>query len=532
MTDDRLLYYAYGSNMCTRYLRDYCPRAEPAMSAALANFRIEFRRFSTNLGGGISTIQPAPGEIVHGVLFAIPSVEIEALDVLETCPMASIRAIPSSCSTRPAHGAAPSSTGSSHPKARSRPPSNTSTGCSKAPASTACPTTTSPASRVSAAHREGPAMTTFDLAAVRADFLITAHRTYVDHAAVGPISRPVQAAMVEQATLQMDWCSLRSSVWQDRETRARELAAALVNAAPERIAITQNTSHGLSIVTQGIDWRAGDNVVLAACEFPSNYYPWINLEAHGVEARLVQRDDGRPAAADLAPLIDARTRVVAVSQVQFMTGFRSDLGSIAELCHGHDGLLVVDGTQGVGAMTIDLAATGVDVFAVSAHKWLLGPLGVGFLALSDRAFERLSVAAVGWLSVEDPFAFNCRLDLLPDARRFEPGTENAAGISGLHAALQMIADLGAMVIESRIIALTERLCDGLRGKDYEILSSRAPGEASGIVTFRADGGRTERALERLAAADILVSARASGARVSPHHDNSEDEIGHIVATPP
>ncbi len=375
-------------------------------------------------------------------------------------------------------------------------------------------------------------MTAFDLAAVRADFPITAHCTYVDHAAVGPISRPVQAAMVEQATLQMDWSSLRSDVWRDRETRARELAAALVNAAPERIAMIQNTSHGLSIVTQGIDWRAGDNVVLAACEFPSNYYPWINLEARGVEARLARRDDGRPTAADLAPLIDARTRVVAVSQVQYLTGFRSDLGPIAELCRGHDALLVVDGMQGVGAMTIDLAATGVDVLAVSAHKWLLGPLGIGFLALSDRAFERLSVAAVGWLSVEDPFAFNYRLDLLQDARRFEPGTENAAGISGLHAALQMIADLGATAIEGRVIDLTDRLCDGVRGKRYEVLSSRRPGEASGIVTFRGDGGRTERALERLAAADILVSARAGGVRISPHHYNSEDEIDHIVATLP
>ncbi len=375
-------------------------------------------------------------------------------------------------------------------------------------------------------------MTAFDLAAVRADFPITVRCTYVDHAAVGPISRPVQAAMVEQATLQMDWCSLRSDVWRNRETRARELAAALVNAAPERIAMIQNTSHGLSIVTQGIDWRAGDNVVLAACEFPSNYYPWINLEARGVEVRLAARDDGRPAAADLAPLIDARPRVVAVSQVQFMTGFRSDLGPIAELCHGQDALLVVDGTQGFGAMTIDLAATGVDVFAVSAHKWLLGPLGIGFLALSDRAFERLSVAAVGWLSVEQPFAFNYRLDLLPDARRFEPGTENAAGISGLHAALQMIADLGAMAIEARVITLTERLCDGVRSKGYKVLSSRRPGEASGIVTFRDDGERTAQALERLAAANILVSARAGGVRVSPHHYNSEDEIDYIVATLP
>ena len=375
-------------------------------------------------------------------------------------------------------------------------------------------------------------MTAFDLAAVRADFPITQRCTYVNHAAVGPISRPVQAAMVEQATLHMDGCMLERGVWQNRETRARELAAALVNATPERIAMIQNTSHGMSIVTQGIDWRAGDNVVLAACEFPSNYYPWTNLESRGVEARLAARDDGRPTAADLAPLIDARTRVVAVSQVQFLTGFRSDLGAIAALCRAHDALLVVDGTQGFGAMTIDLAATGVDVLAVSAHKWLLGPLGIGFLALSDRAFERLSVAAVGWLSVEDPFAFNYRLDLLPDVRRFEPGTENAAGISGLQAALQMIADLGATTIESRVIALTDRLCDGLRGNNYEILSSRAPGEASGIVTFRGEGGRTEQALERLAAADILVSARAGGVRVSPHHYNSEDEIDHIIATLP
>ncbi|RVD45370.1 aminotransferase class V-fold PLP-dependent enzyme, partial [Mesorhizobium sp. M7A.F.Ca.ET.027.03.2.1] len=127
----------------------------------------------------------------------------------------------------------------------------------------------------------------------------------------------------------------------------------------------------------------------------------------------------------------------------FYSGFRVDLAAFADVCSHHDALLVVDGTQSVGVLDLDMATDGVDVVVVSAHKWLLGPLGIGFMAFSQRAFERVCPRVVGWLSVSEPFSFHRKLDFLPDARRFEPGTENAAGIFGLSKRLEEIQSTGA-----------------------------------------------------------------------------------------
>jgi cysteine desulfurase / selenocysteine lyase len=198
----------------------------------------------------------------------------------------------------------------------------------------------------------------------------------------------------------------------------------LVGSRSQNIAFTQNTSFGISIAANGLDWRAGDNVVLPGREFPSNFYPWKNLAYLGVHVRTVPAPLGHAAIDDIAGAIDDRTRAVAVSAVQFSNGHRYDLGRIGDLREDRGMLFIVDGTQSVGALTIDVAAAGVDLLAVSSHKWMLGPPGIGFAHISDRAFDQLRAPVVGWLSVSEPFAFDYRLDLAPTAERFEPGTEN------------------------------------------------------------------------------------------------------------
>ena len=215
----------------------------------------------------------------------------------------------------------------------------------------------------------------FDLVAVRRDFPIVERCVYLNHAAVGPISRRVPRAVIARSNLHLEQIDRAGELSAPTYWRGRELAARLVGARPERIAYVQNTSHGLSLVADGIDWRAGDNVVVSAGEFPSNFLVWKSLESKGVVLRPWPLAEGRLITDGLQGLVDARTRVVAVSQVQFATGFKCDLAAFGEICRHHDALLVVDGTQSVGAMAVDIAETGVDALVVSAHKWMLGALG-------------------------------------------------------------------------------------------------------------------------------------------------------------
>lgn len=217
--------------------------------------------------------------------------------------------------------------------------------------------------------------TPFDLAAVRREFPVVERCIYLNHAAVGPISRRVHRAMIARSDLQMEQVDRAGELSAPIYRKGRESAARLVGATPERIAYVQNTSHGLSLVADGIDWREGDNLVVPAAEFPSNYLVWKTLESKGVVLRHWPLVEGRLTTDGLQGLVDARTRVVAVSQVQFDNGFKCELAAIGAVCQSHDALLVVDGTQSVGAMAIDIAATGVDALVVSAHKWDARALG-------------------------------------------------------------------------------------------------------------------------------------------------------------
>ena len=210
-------------------------------------------------------------------------------------------------------------------------------------------------------------------------------------------------------------CAKSKAIATDCYDRGRAPATKLVGSSAQSIAYVQNTSHGLSLVALGVDWQAGDNLVVCAEDIPSNYLCWVQLAERGVEIRRVSALDGRLRDGHFSASDDERTRVVAVSHVQFHSGFRVDLAALGDICTKSSALLVVDGTQSIGAISLDVSTTGTDVLVVSAHKWLLGPRGIGFASFSERALNRVTPAIVGWMSVNDPFAFNRTLDYLPDA---------------------------------------------------------------------------------------------------------------------
>ena len=271
---------------------------------------------------------------------------------------------------------------------------------------------------------------------IRQLFPVTKNYTYLNHAAVAPISLPVYEAM-QRYTRDLLECGLvHWNEWGKEVDNVRGLAAQLLHAQPYEIAFAANTSTGLSFLANGLDWRAGENIVTADCEFPSNQQPWQRLQkAYGVEIRQAKERDGRLETDEILGLIDARTRVVTLSFVEFASGFRNDLETIGKYCRARDVLFVVDAIQGLGALQLDVERCCIDALSADAHKFLLGPDGVALFYLSARVLERIQPTVVGWTSVKHPFEFSReQQDWAEGARRFEPGALNTAGIVGMGAA--------------------------------------------------------------------------------------------------
>src|SRR6185436_10751969 len=205
-------------------------------------------------------------------------------------------------------------------------------------------------------------------------FPVTERAIYLNHSAVSAPPTPTINAIQSQLADVATNGSLNFRNWLAVKEKTRSLLAGMLGARPEQVAFMRNTSDGLSTVANGLGWRAGENLVTFAGEFPSNLYPWLRLrDALGIEVRLAPERDGRVEVDELINLIDDDTRVVAVSQVQFASGYRADLERIGRAARAHDALLVVDVIQRLGVIPIDVESEFVDVAAAAGHKWLLTP---------------------------------------------------------------------------------------------------------------------------------------------------------------
>jgi len=366
---------------------------------------------------------------------------------------------------------------------------------------------------------------------LRALFPITERAVYLNHAAVSPLPTPTMQAIQSQ----LDDVSTNGSInfrsWIATKERSRNLLANMIGARPEQIAFMRNTSDGLSTVANGLRWRAGDNLVTFRREFPSNVYPWLRLRAaFGVEVRMCEERDGRIDLDEMIGLIDAKTRVVAISQVQFASGFRTDLERLAKAARAHDALLVVDVIQALGVIPTNVDKDLIDVAAGAGHKWLLTPEGIGILYLSDRARERIEPTLVGWTSVpnpEDQGDFDQPWN--PGALAWETGTGPTALFHGLEASLRLLTETGVERIASYLEQLTDYLCDKLDRSRYQIISSRLSGEKSQIVCLRHKDGIEAMALySHLKQRSIITAPRSGRLRIAPHFYNTTAEIDQLV----
>jgi selenocysteine lyase/cysteine desulfurase len=372
---------------------------------------------------------------------------------------------------------------------------------------------------------------------LRALFPVTERLVYLNHAAISPPPTPTLQAVEAQLRDVQQNGSLNYRRWVTVRESARGLAAAMLNTRPEQLAFLRNTSDALSTVANGLRWRAGENVVTFRGEFPSNAYPWLRLrEAHGVEVRMCEERDGRLDLDELIGLIDEKTRVVAVSQVQYASGFLADLERIGRAARARsDALLVVDVIQAMGALPIDVEAQLIDAAAGACHKWLLTPEGVGLLYLSDRARERIGPTLVGWTSVQRPEDYgNFEQEWKEGTLAWETGTAATALLHGLEASLRLLTETGIARIAAHLSDLTDYLCERLAARDYEVVSSRRPGEKSQIVCIRHTRPEwTPISLyAHLRKKGIVTAPRGERLRIAPHlYNNFEDVDALLDALP-
>jgi selenocysteine lyase/cysteine desulfurase len=346
----------------------------------------------------------------------------------------------------------------------------------------------------------------------------------MNHAAVSAVPK----CTVEAVSSFYNDCSSQSSIhfqeWMQRINEVRGLIAALINSRPGEVAFTGNTSDGLSIVASGFKWERGDKILVSRPDFPSNIYPWLNLEKSGVAVKFVDRRNGRLDADDFSKALEKGTKMIAVSSVDFVTGFSVDLEALGEFC-GRKGIyLCVDGIQGLGVVPMDVKKFGAHFLASGGHKWLIGPMGCGFLYISPEANGKIHPNRVGWKSVidEENF-FMMNFELKSDALRFETGTMNLAGIYALGASLELLIDVGIDKIYERVLSLNDRLYSGLKERSFSVISPMDEGIRSGILSFHPQGnsGRLQR---YLASKNVIVSLRNNFVRLAPHFYNSEKEI--------
>ncbi|HEX5889807.1 MAG TPA: aminotransferase class V-fold PLP-dependent enzyme [Pyrinomonadaceae bacterium] len=370
---------------------------------------------------------------------------------------------------------------------------------------------------------------------LRALFPITQRAVYLNHAAVSPPPTPTIQAVEAQLRDVHENGSVNFLSWLDVKERARGLLAGLLGARPEQVAFVRNTSDALSTVANGLAWKPGDNIVTFSREFPSNIYPWLRLRnAFGVEVRMCEEREGRIDLQELEGLVDQKTRIIAISHVQFASGFRTDLELLGRIARQHDALLVVDVIQSLGVIPIDVGAELVDVAAGAGHKWLLSPEGVGYLYLSDRARERIQPTLVGWVSVPNPEDFsNFEQGWNKGALAWETGTGPAALIHGFKASLDLLHEYSPARISVYLEELTDHLCERLRTKPYHIVSSREAGEKSQIVCIRHTGSLSAMALyARLKQQNIITAPRGDRLRIAPHLYNTPAEIDQLVEALP
>ncbi len=356
-------------------------------------------------------------------------------------------------------------------------------------------------------------------------FPVRENLVYLNHAAVAPLCRPAADAMKALADDCLEFGSLHYDRWMAAYEGLRVAAATLIGADKSEIALVKNTSEGIATIAMGLDWRPGDRIVGFQEEFPANLFPWKRLEARGVNVTWLSIQDPL----DRIDEACRGARLLAVSFVQFLSGYRAPLESIGEICRRRGCIYFVDAIQGLGAFPLDVRAARIHALAADGHKWLLGPEGCGLLYIDRALQDQVEPVEFGWTNVAHYADYASRdMTLRPDAGRYECGTLNTIGCHGLRAAIEFLLAVGLDEIAPQVQGLADRLARGLQARGYELLTGRTPESGAGIVSFRKNGHEAGEIVRRLRSQRIITAPRAGWVRVSPHFYISPGDIDRML----
>ncbi len=363
------------------------------------------------------------------------------------------------------------------------------------------------------------------------EFPLRTDLIYLNHAAVAPWAKRCAEAVQRFAVENVTTGALNYPRWNATEKQLKQHLTTLLNApSTDDIALLKNTSEALSVVAYGLDWQPGDNVVISTQEFPSNRIVWESLAARGVQTRRVNLASAASAEDALMQNMDARTRVLSISSVQYASGLRIDLARLGRHCRAHGALFCVDAIQSLGALCFDVQHIHADFVAADGHKWLLGPEGVAVFYCRAELRERLHLQQFGWHMVENSGDYSAAAwTPAHSARRFECGSPNMLGIHALEASVSLLLEVGMAEVEQRVLENTAFLLTHIAAlPDYELITDATTGRFAGIVTFRHRRANPALLHDYLAEHNVFCAPRGGGIRFSPHFYTPHAQLQQAV----
>lgn len=352
---------------------------------------------------------------------------------------------------------------------------------------------------------------------------------YLDHASVSPLSTPVMDAVLKYVANRNNGNIVDTNGLFEFAAALRKELAKLIHAeSADQIAFVQSTTVGLNILARGLSLQPGDRIIITDCEFPANVFPFLNLEKSGVHIDFVHCHDGRVEIEDIFAAVTPQTKLISLSLVEFFSGFRHDARKIGDFCRERGIIFALDAIQALGAMKVDVQKWHVDFLSAGGQKWLMSPMGTGFIYVAPHLLDKLEIINLGWLGMKDAWNFfDYTIRPLDTAAKFEQGSYPFIALEGMMAAVKIFLSIDADELEQQILHLSGYLIKKLKSLRYRVITPEAEAERAGIVLFTS-GENNEAVHQQLKEKKITISLRENMLRVSPHFYNNEEDLDRFI----
>jgi selenocysteine lyase/cysteine desulfurase len=353
---------------------------------------------------------------------------------------------------------------------------------------------------------------------------------YFNHASTAPISTVMKNRIDEFIRERSEDALDDYWAFKSVADETKSMIGEMINCNGDRIAFLDNTTNGIIWLALGIDWKAGDRIILNDIEFPANVYPFLQLKEKGVEVDIIKSTNGIVTAEEIINAIQPQTKLISISFVQFLSGYRIDLEKIGKVCKGKGIIFSVDSIQGLGAIRLDVEKCNIDCLANGTQKWMLGLQGLAFIYVRKELQDKMKSAPIGWLAVKDAWnLLDFDLTTKETAERFQPGTLNNLGIYAFNSSMKLFKEFGFDEIEKQVLSNSKYFIDELENIGHKSpLCSLPEKHLSGIVSFKTENG--QKIFDHLNQKKIVCSLREGYIRFAPHFYNTKQEIDLVVDT--